>query len=205
MINNTLGSTIKKKFGALFWVENIFLLLMISIIGVILFNTLNGNIQFEDDSDSNPTVYIIMFFIVLTVYLISWLSLNITFIKNKGHAFIIDKDGIHNTYCVKIFLAFVLVMPIKYIPWKYIEKFEKASQDNNPDKQFIKIGVNQKDVLSGKIKTRNFGLFFLSLGTFNIPGIMVSKKFTRDEIKFIEKNIYLKSDYLKKELFDIDN
>lgn len=205
MINNTLGSTIKKKFGVLFWVENIFLLLMISIIGVILFNTLNGNIQFEDDSDSNPTVYIIMFFIVLTVYLVSWLSLNIIFIKNKGHAFIIDKDGIHNTYCVKIFLAFVLVMPIKHIPWKYIEKFEKVSQDNNPDKQFIKIGVNQKDVSSGKIKTSTFGRFFLSLGTFNIPGIMVSKKFTRDEIKFIEKNIYLKSDYLKKELFDIDN
>ena len=174
---------------------------MVSIIGILLFNTFSDFETFKSQNDVgtfNIILFLSMFVLTGLFYLTSWLSLNITFIKNRGNAFVIDKDGIHNTYYIKLILAFIIVVPIKTIPWKYVKDL-----NDNDDSGVFTISLDKKDLISRNVKTNILGKFLLVIFNFNIPGVMARKAFTPSEQKLIKSYVYTKSDYLKKDILDI--
>ena len=174
---------------------------MVSIIGISLFNTFSDFETFKSQNDVGNfklILFLSMFVLTGLFYLTSWLSLNITFIKNRGVAFVIDKDGIHNTYYIKLILAFIIVVPIKTIPWKYVKDL-----NDNDDSGVFTISLDKKDLISGNVKTNILCKFLLVYSNFNIPGVMARKAFTPSEQKLIKSYVYTKSDYLKKDIFDI--
>lgn len=75
---------------------------------------------------------------ILFLYLISFINMIKLFIKNKGCGLIITYDGIENTAVVLKLFAFVLVLPVKCIPWESVKYY-----DNDDDTPYIRVDTKQ--------------------------------------------------------------
>lgn len=93
---------------------------------------------------------------VLVFYLASFVNMLRLLLQNKGCGLKISDAGIENTAVVLQFLAFVLVLPVKYIPWKSVKYYSAA--DNTPyirvDTKQVQAGFAAKIIL--KISGYNF-------------------------------------------------
>ncbi len=191
---------IKKKFGILFWLNNLFLITLMSLIIILCINTIKDFEAFYDENGIEGIVFVICIISVASSYFISWFNLNSVFIKNKSYGLVIDKDGIHNMYAVRIILAGYFICSVKLIKWEYVKEFEV-----DEDSGRIKIRFDNQDFVNNNIKVNLFGRVCLVMRKNVIPGLMIKSKFSKEEIKQIERYVYSKSIYLKKDIFDLND
>lgn len=93
---------------------------------------------------------------VLIFYLASFINMLRLLLQNKGCGLKISDAGIENTAVVLQFLAFVLVLPVKHIPWesvKYYSATDNATYIRVDTKQ-VRAGFAAKIIL--KISGYNF-------------------------------------------------
>jgi len=191
---------IKKKFGIFFWLNNLFLIAFMLLVIILCINTLKDFEAFYEENGIEGILFVICIISVASSYFISWFNLNSVLIKNKGYGLVIDKDGIHNMYAVRIILAGFFICSVKLINWEYVKEFEV---DENSGK--IKVGFDTEDFMNNNIKVNLFGRVCLTLRKNVIPGLMIKSKFSKEEIRQIESYVYLKSIYLKKDIFDLND
>ena len=111
-----------------------------SLLGLrVLFMLFNGQVKFDDNEAIDRFLVIItctMIIIVLSTWISSCLRMLFQLIKHKKSLVTITPNGIENTLVFINLFAFVIVSPVKLIPWEAVKYYDG---DENP---YIRINVN---------------------------------------------------------------
>lgn len=93
-----------------------------ALIAKVIIMLINNQVETEDGPMSTPlrAVLISGIIIISLSWVISFLNMIKSAIKNKGKAFTFTEDGIENGMCSAIILAFIFVGHIKFIPWSVL-------------------------------------------------------------------------------------
>lgn len=120
-------SVIEHKVGWRFWFFLIFLAAVLPLGVRVICMLLSGEIVMEDNSPISPLVAwgisAILCFPLLT-YFISVLTMLRQVIVYKRRALTITYEGLENTLTFVNLFAFILVVPIKFIPWEAINYYD---------------------------------------------------------------------------------
>ncbi len=155
--------------------------------GKAVYMLLSGQVIDENGESFDGILAIIpsiLIIIVCSTYLRTVLSLLKNVIKYKGKAFTIDNNGIHNTLTYINFLAFIFVLPIKFIPWSAV-----SYVDMSGGPMYIRVKVKEcKMSLLAKLVVGIKGYAFCY--TFKKGDL------NENEICFIMQNIAQKSKHI---------
>lgn len=143
----------KAKLNLKFYIMSALLLSVVVLGWYTVFNMSTNEILPEDNtvmSDGKKNVFLL----AICVVLLSWTLSLFTLIRQivSGYAFYIDQNGIHSTATAFILLAFIVVVPVKTIPFSAIEtiteengiltlRLNKSEIDTIP---ILKIFVNKE-------------------------------------------------------------
>ena len=168
---------IEKKMNNKVLVIMIFLALVI-ILGVIaIYNLLFTGIE---DSEGNLLAndQVIGLTALISLVLLTYLLTIITFLNQmifkKKLAYRIDQNGIYNTYIGVYFLAFVIVVPVDYIPWEAVELI-----DDDNEVLIAKIDGN-------KVKTSFMGKILFSCLKYKFCPLTTKERLTEEEVLIIK-------------------
>lgn len=170
----------KYKFNWRYW---FFIVLFIGILALgakVILMTFNGEVVDESGTVIEPDFILVMMGLVLMSYLITVISLLKIYIKNKGCGLIITDRGIENTVVFINLFAFVIVLPVKLIPWEAIKYYDKEEKS-------LYIRVHRKEIGAG---------FFAKL-IISVLGYNFCKGFVKPDVteEDIEKYRYRFSDF----------
>jgi len=181
---------IERKFNLKVYFFIAFFGFVLFMAGKAVYMLLNGDITDESGETLTGALAVIpsvLIILVCSTYLITVLSLLKNVIKYKGNAFVIDDKGIHNTLTFINFLAFVFVVPVKFIPWS---------------------AVSYVDMSGGpmhiRVKVRECKMSLLAKLVVGIKGYSFCYSFKKgnlneSEICFIMQNIARQSKHISKD------
>jgi len=113
---------LKAKLSVKFYIIASFLLgvVLLGWYGVIFLNT--NEILVDDlpmDADTK-----LIFTVLMSAIVLSWTLSLLTVIRQMllGYAFFLDENGIHATATVVVIFAFILVVPVRRIPYEAIQQ-----------------------------------------------------------------------------------
>lgn len=113
----------KAKLNAKFYIAVLLLLVIVAIgwNGIYFLNT--NEILMEDNMPMDSRTKALFTFL-MSVIILSWTASFFTLVRQLlfGSAFVIDENGIHNTATAMVVLAFILVVPVRTIPFSAIKK-----------------------------------------------------------------------------------
>lgn len=136
-----------KKWNAKFYFAAAFLGGILALIGYAASLIGTGRVADENGEALAPvwnTVFYIVITIIGTTYFITFLALILQFIRFKSAAFTLDSDGIHNTLCIVMLFAFVLVVPVKFIPWSAVKSLDT-------DDEVVSVRLNTAQVQASRL------------------------------------------------------
>ncbi len=112
---------IKAKLSAKFYIVSFVLLALVVFVwyGIYFMNA--NEILMEDNSPMDSTTKMI-FTVLMSLIAFSWSVSAVTLIRQMflNYAFVMDKNGIHNTVTAVMILAFIVIVPVKRIPYEAI-------------------------------------------------------------------------------------
>ncbi len=111
-----------------------------SLLGLrVLFMLLNGEVKYEDNEALDKMLVIItstVIIIVLSTWILSCLRMISQLIRNKKSLLTITPSGIENTLVFINLFAFIIVAPVKLIPWESVKYYD------GDDAPYIRVNVN---------------------------------------------------------------
>ncbi len=128
------------KVGWSAWFLTVFLAAVIALGVKVIVMLLAGEVAMED-GPMDPTyarVLAIVSALVLLTWLISVLTMLRQLIFYRGTELTLTHEGIEHTTVTVVILAFVLVLPIKFIPWEAVTYYGK--KDGHP---YVKVDTGR--------------------------------------------------------------
>lgn len=113
------------KLNAKFYVVTVLLLcLILFVLHGIYFLNANPILMEEGTPMSAETKG--LFTVLMSIILLSWILSFVSMLRQilLGCAFKMDENGIHSTLTAFIFLSFILVVPVKEIPYSAIDRVD---------------------------------------------------------------------------------
>ena len=151
----------EKKFNWKIWFFIILFGATLLMSAYAVFLLLTNQIADENGAPLHPVIvalFCFMICLVCSTYLPTFIALVKQVFVHKNTAFRIDEDGIHNTVVFVYLFAFVIVSPVKFIPWSAVRYIDDEEKDA------VYIRVKKKQVSAsfiGKLILGIFGYHFL--------------------------------------------
>ncbi len=145
----------EKKLSKSIYFTVVFLIgLPIFVAFMLLRNTpSSGNIfGFEDISEFEYWFIISLITLICLVCVSSVLVLLRQIIKFNNIAFTVDREGIHDTFVSIILFSFIIILPIKLIPWSAVKEIKK-------DDDKLKMEINREEVVASPVAKLILGIF----------------------------------------------
>lgn len=109
---------IKARISLKFYIVSFVLLALVVFVwyGIYFLNA--NEILMEDGAPMDSTTKMI-FTVLMSLIAFSWSVSSLILIRQMllKYAFVMDEDGIHNTVTVIVILAFIVIVPVKLIPY----------------------------------------------------------------------------------------
>ena len=166
----------EKKLGK--GVFAVMIIIALAVIGAAYasFLIINNEVTYED-GEPLPLVIRVLICTLLGIvsfgYVISCIRFLNHIVKHGKTAFKISEQGIHDTVILLNVLAFVFVVPVKFIPWSEITYAEKIGE-------MVYIRAKVK-----KIKTSLLGKIIIGILGYDFCRSSVSGRFTNQEAELI--------------------
>ena len=112
-----------------------------------------GNIFGFEDISTFEYWFIISFIgLICLVCISSVFVLLRQIVKFNNIAFTVDCEGIHDTFVSIILFSFIIILPIKLIPWNAVKEVKK-------DDDKLKLEINRKEVVASPVAKIILGIF----------------------------------------------
>ena len=113
----------------------------------------SGNIfGFEDISTFEYWFIISLIALICLVCISSVLVLIRQIVKFNSIAFTVDREGIHDTFVSIIIFSFIIILPVKLIPWSTVKEAKK-------DDDKLSLEINRKEVIASPVAKIILGIF----------------------------------------------
>lgn len=124
------------------------------VIFTLLKNTpSSGNIFGFEDISTFEYWFIISFIgLICLVCISSVLVLLRQIVKFNNIAFTVDREGIHDTFVSIILFSFIIILPVKLIPWNAVKEIKK-------DDEKLRLEINRKEVVTSPVAKIILGIF----------------------------------------------
>lgn len=148
------------KWGVWYYIAMIGLGAVVALGMEVVYMLANGKVQYEGGPmpQTEANILAIVMAIILITYAISALSMLMHLIAFKGAAMEVTEEGIENTLTAIVILAFVVVLPVKKIPWNAMTRTKNADKDMGihvkVDKELVEAAPAAKMIL--RIRGFNF-------------------------------------------------
>ncbi|MBQ7131390.1 MAG: hypothetical protein IJO29_02360 [Oscillospiraceae bacterium] len=164
---------IEKKFNLKVYFFILLFALILPLAAKVVYMLLSGQVTYENNEKVPfvlAAVISVLTILVCSTYALSLITLLKQVICHKNSAFKLDENGIYDTVCAVMFLAFVIVVPIKHIPFSSV-----TYTDSDEDSIYIR--MKTKEVNAGRTAK-----IILAIMGYHFCYSFTSKKLTEDEI-----------------------
>lgn len=161
----------KFRFNWYFWFFTFLVAIVLVFAPKAIYMLLNNQVTYEGTyfTPFLGTLTAVLFSIVWFIYLISGISILRLIVKNKLTAFTLTDKGIENTAVIINILAFIIVLPVKLIPWEAVEFYD--------DHIHPYVRLNTKLVKSGIVSK-----LILKITGFSFCARFVKQSITEEDI-----------------------
>ncbi len=145
----------EKRLSKSIYFSVIFLIGLVAFVGFTLYKQYSesGTIfGFEDISGIEYWFIISLIGLICLVCLSSVFVLLRQIIKFNNIAFTVDREGIHDTFVSIILFSFIIILPVKLIPWNAVKEIKK-------DDDKLSLEINRKEVVASPVAKIILGIF----------------------------------------------
>jgi len=162
----------EKRLSKSIYFSVIFLIGLVTFVGFTIYKQYSESGSIFGLEDASAFEY---WFIIAAVGLICLVCLSSVFVllrqitKFNNTAFTVDHEGIHDTFISVTIFAFILILPVKLIPWNAVKEIKNDDGD-------LSLEINRKEVVASPVAKIILGIFGYNFCRSSIKDLEESEK-----------------------------
>ncbi len=145
----------EKRLSKSIYFSVVFLIGLVAFVGFTVYKQYSESGSVFGLEDASVFEY---WFIIAAVGLICLVCLSSVFVllrqitKFNNTAFTVDREGIHDTFISVTIFAFIIILPVKLIPWNAVKELKNDDGD-------LTLEINRKEVVASPVAKIILGIF----------------------------------------------